>query len=91
MEFPIAQDMRTARGIEHNPRHFGHAEAWSSREEMDFAAANPRRQELFPLFLADIDAFCDKTRGYFLAGKEFHLVDDEIYSLPLPVPEDFWP
>ena len=32
----------------------------------------------------------DKRKGYFLAGKEFSLVDEEIYTLPLPVPSDFW-
>jgi hypothetical protein len=90
VEYPIAEDMRAARGIVHNLRHFGHAEAWSCQEEFQQAANNPRRQELLPMFLADIDAFCDKNRGYFLAGKEFHLVDDEMYTLPLPTPNDFW-
>ena len=90
LEYPIAEEMRAARDIVHGAHHFGHAEAWSSREEFDRAAENPRRRELFPLFLADIDAFCDKTKGYFLAGKEFHLVDEEVYSLPLPTPGDFY-
>lgn len=90
LEYPIAEEMRAERGMVLNPRHFGHAEAWTSQVELDRAAANPRRGELFPMFLADIDAFCDKSRGYFLAGKEFHLVDEEIYTLPLPVPPDFW-
>lgn len=90
LEYPIAEQMRAERGIIHGAHHFGHAEAWSSQSEFDKAAENPRRQELFPLFLADIDAFCDKSKGYFLAGKEFHLVDEEIYTLPLPTPADFW-
>lgn len=90
VEYPVAEDMRRARGIVHGPHHFGHAEAWSSQGEFDKAARNPRRQELFPLFLADIDAFCDTSEGYFLAGKEFLLVDEEMYELPLPQPGDFW-
>ena len=30
------------------------------------------------------------SKGYSLAGKEFSLADEEIYTLPLPVPSDFW-
>lgn len=91
LEYPIADELRAARGIKQVPHHFGHAEAWSTQDEFDRAASNVRRQELFPLFLADIDAFCDNTKGYFLAGKEFHLVDEEIYNSPLPEPLDLWP
>ena len=91
VEYPLAEQLRRARGIRRNSNHFGHAEAWSSQKEFDRAARNPRRQELFPLFLADIDGFCDNSKGYFLAGKEFLLVDDEVYQLPLPEPQDFWP
>ena len=57
LEYPLAEQLRRERGIVHGPHHFGHAEAWSSQAEFDKAAANPRRQELFPMFLADIDAF----------------------------------
>lgn len=91
VEYPLAEELREARGMQCNPRHFGHAEAWSSQAEFDHAVADPRRNDLFPLFLADIDAFCDKRRGYFLVGKEFKLVDEEVYQAPLPKPEDLWP
>ena len=87
-EYPLAGKLRAERGITSNPRHFGHAEAWSSAMEIQRAALVPRRKEFFSLFLADIDAFCDNSRGYFLAGKEFYLVDDEIYIEPLPQPGD---
>ena len=90
VEYPLAEELRKARGIVRSARHFGHAEAWSSQEEFDRASRDPRRQHVLPMFLADIDAFCDKSRGYFLSGKEFHLVDEEIYTLPLPTPADFW-
>ena len=88
VEYPLAESLRAERGMTANPRHFGHAEAWSSPMEFQHAALNPRREEIFPLFLADIDAFCDNSRGYFLAGKEFHLVDDAVYATPLPQPGD---
>jgi len=91
LDLPLADRLRDDRGMRANPRHFGHAEAWSCQSEFDRAAADPGRAELFPLFLADIDAFCDRSRGYFLVGKEFSLVDEDIYGAPLPRPEDFWP
>ena len=88
VEYPLADRMRAERGITVNPRYFGHAEAWSSPMEFQHAALNPRREDIFPLFLSDIDAFCDNSQGSFLAGKEFHLVDEEIYTSPLPQPGD---
>ena len=88
VDYPLTETLRAERGITANPRHFGHAEAWSSAREFQLAAVSPRREELLPLFLADIDAFCDISRGYLLAGKEFHLVDEEIYTTPLPQPGD---
>lgn len=86
VDHPIADQMRTDRGMTDNPRYFGHAEVWSSVAEQERAAQNPRRQELFPLFIADIEAFCDTTHGYFVLGKEYPLVDKDIYTLPLPQP-----
>jgi EthD domain len=88
VEYPLIETLRAERGITANPRHFGHAEAWSSTMEFQRAALSPHRKALFPQFLADIDAFCDTTRGYLLAGKEFYLVDDEMYAAALPQPGD---
>ncbi len=86
VDHPITDDMRAARGMPDNPRYFGHAEIWSNLAEQEKAAKNPRRQELFPLFVADIEAFCQMDRGYFVLGKEYPLVDKPIYTLPLPQP-----
>ena len=85
-EHPITVAMRAARGMPDQPRYFGHAEIWSSLEEVEKAAASPRRDELFPYYIADIDAFCDMNTGYFILGKEYPLLDREIYTLPLPQP-----
>lgn len=88
LEYPIAQQLRRERGIEHGAHHFGHAEAWSSQLEFDRAAANPERETLVPMFLADIEALCNTRKGYFLSGKEFQLLDDPIYGKTLPQPGD---
>jgi len=82
----ISDTMREVRGMPDNPRYFGCAEVWSDMAEMEKAAKNPRRQELFPYYIADIDAFCDTTKGYFVVGKEQFYVDKDIYTLPLPQP-----
>lgn len=87
VENRIAHDMRAARGMTPSERYFGHAEVWISQAEIDKASANPVRKELFPLFIADIGAFCDMDTGYFIIGKEQHYVDMPIYTLPLPQPE----
>lgn len=87
VENEIAKDMRKARGTTPRERYFGHAEVWISEAEMEKAAQSPRRQELFPIFIADIEAFCDMDAGYFVIGKERHFVDKDIYTLPLPQPE----
>jgi hypothetical protein len=86
VENAVAADMRVARGMQPSERYFGHAEVWISQAELDKAGENPKRQELFPLFIADIDAFCDMDTGYFIIGKEQHFVDKDIYTLPLPQP-----
>jgi len=86
VEHAVAEDMRKARGMTANPLYFGHAEVWTDQAELDNAALNPRRAELFPLFIADIEAFCDMDSGYFIIGKENPLVDRDIYTLPLPQP-----
>jgi len=87
VENAVATDMRAARGMLPSERYFGHAEVWISQAEMDKASENPIRQELFPLFVADIEAFCDMDTGYFIIGKEKHFVDMPIYTLPLPQPQ----
>ncbi|MGI9202150.1 MAG: EthD domain-containing protein [Woeseiaceae bacterium] len=86
VENAVAVEMRAKRGMQPSERYFGHAEVWISQAEMDKAAKNPIRQELFPLFIADIEAFCDMDTGYFIIGKEKHFVDKPIYTLPLPQP-----
>ena len=86
VENDIARQMREARGMTASDRYFGHAEVWASEAELEKAAQNPIRQELFPLFVADIEAFCDMSTGYFVVGKEQHFVDKRIYTLPLPQP-----
>ena len=87
VENDIARELRAARGMTPSERYFGHAEVWISQAEIDRASQNPIRQELFPLFIADIEAFCDMDTGYFIIGKEQHFVDMPIYTLPLPQPE----
>lgn len=86
VENSIAEAMRADRGMHPSERYFGHAEAWISAAELERAGKNPRRQELFPIFIADIEAFCDMDTGYFIIGKERHFVDEDIYTLPLPQP-----
>lgn len=86
VENEIAQEMRSARDMSPSERYFGHAEVWISMAEMEQAAESPRRQELFPIFIADIEAFCDMDTGYFVIGKEYYFVDKDIYTLPLPQP-----
>lgn len=87
VENDVARDMRAVRGMTPSERYFGHAEVWISQPEIDRASKNPIRKELFPLFIADIEAFCDMDTGYFVIGKEQHFVDKDIYTLPLPQPE----
>jgi EthD domain len=84
VEYPLAAAWRAERGISVNIGHFGHAEAWSCPTEFQSAAVEPPPEDLFPLFLADMNAFCDNNRGFLLAGKEFHLVDEELYTNALP-------
>lgn len=86
VENNVAADLRNKRGMTPSERYFGHAEIWISQAELDKASKNPIRQELFPLFIADIEAFCDMDTGYFIIGKERHFVDMPIYTLPLPQP-----
>lgn len=87
-EYPVLEEMRKARNMTRNPLHFGHAEAWSCEAEFEKAAQNPVRAETAHLFMDDIDAFADKNKGYFVVGKEFNLVDEDIYTEPLPQPGD---
>ena len=86
VENAIAESMRKARGMTLTDRYFGHAEIWTSAGELERTGQNPRRQQLFPLFIDDIEAFCDMSEGYFIVGKERHFVDQDIYSAPLPRP-----
>lgn len=86
VENRVAKDMRASRGMKPSERYFGHAEVWISQAEIDKASKNPIRKELFPIFIADIEAFCDMDTGYFVIGKEHHFVDLPIYTLPLPQP-----
>jgi hypothetical protein len=86
VENEVAVGMREARAMTPSERYFGHAEVWISMAEMEEAAKSPRRQELFPIFIADIEAFCDMDTGYFVIGKEYPFVDKDIYTLPLPQP-----
>lgn len=82
----VADAMRKARGMEKVENYFGHAEIWTSPAEQEKAAQSPRRVELFPYYIADIEAFCDMDTGYFVIGKEYYFVDKDIYTLPLPQP-----
>ena len=86
VDHPITDAMRVVRDMKDNPFYFGHAEVWSNIAEHEKAANNPKRQEYFPLFIADIEAFCNMDKGYFILGKEYPLVDKPIYTLPLPQP-----
>ena len=86
VENEVARALRKARGMRRSEGYFGHAEVWISQAELDKAAKNPVRQELFPMFVADIEAFCNMDTGYFVIGKEHHFVDKDIYTLPLPQP-----
>ncbi|MFK7957571.1 MAG: EthD domain-containing protein [Lysobacterales bacterium] len=82
----VADAMRKARGMKKAPNYFGHAEIWTCPAEVEKAAQSPRRTELFPYYIADIEAFCDMDTGYFVMGKEDYFVDKDIYTLPLPQP-----
>ncbi|MCY4361035.1 MAG: EthD domain-containing protein [Gammaproteobacteria bacterium] len=85
-ENELASRMRTDRNMAKNDRHFGHAEVWTSPADQERAANNPRRQELFPLYIEDIENFADSRTGYLLAGKDHYVVNNEIYTSPLPKP-----
>lgn len=86
VDHPIADAMRKVRGMSEGTNYFGHAEIWTSPAEQEKAARSPRRVELFPYYIADIEAFCDMDTGYFVIGKEQYFVDKDIYTLPLPQP-----
>ena len=85
-ENELASRMRADRNMAKNDRHFGHAEVWTSPADQERAANNPRRQELFPLYIEDIENFADSHTGYLLAGKDHYVVNKEIYTSPLPKP-----
>ena len=85
-EHELAERMRADRSMPKHDRHFGHAEVWTSPADQERAANNPRRQELFPLYIEDIENFADSHTGYLLAGKDHYVVDKEIYTSPLPKP-----
>lgn len=85
-ENAIITAMRKDRNIGPRLNHFGHAEVWSSMKEFEHAGENPRRQELFPLFQADIESFSDPSKSYFIIGKEHFVVNKDIYTMPIPVP-----
>ncbi|MGI9232478.1 MAG: EthD domain-containing protein [Woeseiaceae bacterium] len=87
VDHEVADAMRKARGMNKGTSYFGHAEIWTSPAEQEKAAQSPRRVELFPYYIADIEAFCDMDTGYFVIGKEHYFVDKDIYTLPLPQPE----
>lgn len=74
------------RGIEFNSRYFGHAEAITSLEEVEKAKRHNRPDEQFEYFIIDIDNFADPSSGYFSYGKEYLVVDKQIYTHPLPKP-----
>ena len=82
----IADAMRHARGMKKGKRYFGHAEIWTCPAEVERAANSPRRTELFPYYIEDIEAFCDMDTGYFVVGNEYYFVDKDIYNRPLPRP-----
>ena len=86
VDHPIADQMRKERGMSKGVNYFGHAEIWTCQAEVEKAAESPRRTELFPYYIADIEAFCDMGTGYFVMGKERFYVDKDIYTLPLPQP-----
>lgn len=86
VDHAVADDMRKARGMSKGSNYFGHAEIWTSPAEQERAAQSPRRAELFPYYIADIEAFTDMDTGYFVIGKEYYFVDKDIYTLPLPQP-----
>jgi hypothetical protein len=86
VDHEIADAMRKARGMSKGVNYFGHAEIWTCPAEVEKAANSPRRTELFPYYIADIEAFCDMDTGYFVMGKEYYFVDKVIYTLPLPQP-----
>ena len=86
VDHAIADAMRQARGMGKGTRYFGHAEIWTCPAEVEKAANSPRRTELFPYYIEDIEAFCDMDTGCFVVGKEYYFVDKDIYTLPLPQP-----
>ncbi len=85
-EHELAETLRADRNMPHNDRHFGHAEVWTSPADQERSAKNPKRQELFPLYIEDIENFADSHTGYLLAGKDHYVVNKEIYRSPLPKP-----
>jgi hypothetical protein len=85
-EYELAIKMRADRNMPKNDRHFGHAEAWTSVADQEQAEKNPRRRELFPMYIMDIEAFADSSTGYLASGKEYFVVDKEIYTTPMPKP-----
>lgn len=74
------------RNMKINPLYFGHAEAITSPEEVEKAAKLNRPDELFQYFIDDIDNFADPATAYFGFGKEYLVVDKQIYTKPLPKP-----
>lgn len=82
----LGEKMRADRGIDFNPLYFGHAEAFTSPEDAAEAATHNRPHELFEMFVVDIDNFADPSSGYFALGKEYLVVDKQVYTLPLPKP-----
>ena len=86
VDHAIADAMRRARGMRKGTGYFGHAEIWTCPAEVEKSANSPRRTELFPYYIEDIEAFCDMDTGYFVVGNEYYFVDKDIYTLPLPQP-----
>lgn len=84
--FILGDKLRTDRGIAFNPLYFGHAEAFTSPEDAAEAAIHKRPAELFEMFIIDIDNFADPSSGYFALGKEYLVVDRQVYTHPLPKP-----
>lgn len=74
------------RNMPFRARHFGQAEAITSPGEVEKAAKLNRPAEHFQFFIEDIDNFADPNVSYFALGKEYLVVDKQVYESPLPKP-----
>ncbi|HEB91793.1 MAG TPA: hypothetical protein ENI85_19615 [Deltaproteobacteria bacterium] len=65
----------------------GHAETWIDRRVMD-TPPGPEAQEAFALLVQDIGSFVDTSASSMFVAKEHVILDEKIFTPPLPTPAD---